>query len=102
MALPGVRALRPAAAHVPRLSSVVVSAGMGSAVIDNRVYRLGDKVPELGTLAAIDGSGVSLRTASGGTRRLALWSRKAPLATANSTKSSSAPNLSAPPAEAKE
>lgn len=102
MALPGLRAPRLAAVHVPRVSSVVVLAGAGSAVIDDRVYRLGDKVPELGTLVAIDGAGVGLRTASGGTRRLALWSRKAPPAAAKAARSASAPNSSATPAEAKE
>ena len=49
----GMRATRPAAVHVPRVSSVVVAhAASSSAVIDDRVYRLGDKVPELGTLVA--------------------------------------------------
>ncbi len=99
----GMRAMRPAAVHVPRVSSVVVAhAASSSAVIDDRVYRLGDKVPELGTLVAIDGSGVSLRTGSGSTRRLALWSRKALPSAAKAAKAASAPNSSASPVEAKE
>jgi hypothetical protein len=98
-----MRPARPAAVHVPRVSSVVVgAAAMSSAVIDDRVYRLGDKVPELGTLVAIDGSGVNLRTGSGGNRRLALWSRKTLPSAAKVAKAASAPNSSATPVEAKE
>ncbi|MEY4428998.1 MAG: hypothetical protein RLZZ182_1687 [Pseudomonadota bacterium] len=68
---------RPAPAPVPRVSSVVVAAPeYSSAVINDRLYRLGDKVADLGTLVAIDPTGVTLK-AAGGTRRLALWSRKA-------------------------
>ena len=81
-----------------RLTAVMLAdaPGVNAAVIDGKVYRAGERLPDGLLLAGIDANGVTLRDGGGRTRRLAVYDR--PAEASSETDQAKAPAAASEPA----